>query len=616
MPISYPRLRFFVLLSALCVVAGSLGLRRQSAAASVGDEATTLRSTDEGKIASRVLAETEDGGTSKVVILLADQADVSAAYEIEDSDERGWYVYNTLTAHAKRTQAGLKSTLKRQGRTYRSYWAANMLIADADRNLVMQLAERPDVAKIDSNAPTRWIEDPEVANKDIDIFRSYAPEAVEWGVSNVNAPQVWAQGFNGQGMVIGGLDTGIRWTHNAIKNKYRGWDGTTADHNYNWHDAIHSGGGVCGANATLPCDDNGHGTHTVGTVVGDDGAGNQIGVAPGAKWIGCRNMDVGDGTPATYTECFQFMIAPTNSAGANPNPALRPHVLNNSWGCPPVEGCTTRAELETIVNNTQAAGIFVAVSAGNNGPNCSTVNAPPAIYEASFSVGAYSISNALASFSSRGPSTFYTPNLLKPNISAPGVNVRSALATSDTSYGGLSGTSMAGPHVAGVVAVLWSARPELVRNVAATKSLLQNTANPVVTLGAVQTCGGTASSQIPNNSFGFGRVDVFAAVNGMVTPTPTATATPIGTPTPVPGVTIDGVVVNAAGTAVRNAVVTIITETGSKRSVLTTSFGFYSFSDVEAGKAYTLVVRSSRYRFAARQEQVEQSVRINFIGLE
>ena len=91
--------------------------------------------------------------------------------------------------------------------------------------------------------------------------------------------------------MVGNGDTGMRWTHNALKPHYRGWNGSTADHNYNWHDAIHSGGGDCGPNHQEPCDDGGHGTHTTGVAIGDDGAGNQIGVAPGAKWIGCRNMD-------------------------------------------------------------------------------------------------------------------------------------------------------------------------------------------------------------------------------------------------------------------------------------------------------------------------------------
>jgi subtilisin family serine protease len=274
------------------------------------------------KVAPDVLADTADGATTTVVVLLADQADVSAAYDMKDQDARGWFVYDTLTQHAERTQAGLRSFLESQGAGYQSFWAANMLVAKADRKLIELLAARADVARIDSNRPARWVEDPIVA-----AFRDApdSPEAVEWGVQNVNAPAVWAMGFNGQGIVIAGQDTGIRWTHQAIKNHYRGWNGISANHNYNWHDSIHSGGGSCGANTQVPCDDSGHGTHTIGTTSGDDGAGNQVGVAPGATWMGCRNMDQGNGTPATYTECFQFMIAPTDLSGQNPNPALRPH---------------------------------------------------------------------------------------------------------------------------------------------------------------------------------------------------------------------------------------------------------------------------------------------------
>ena len=240
-----------------------------------------------------MLADTADGKSASVVILLADQADVSAAYEMKDQDARGWFVYNTLTQHAARTQADLQAFLTAQGVSYQSFWAANMIVATADRSLVESLAARADVARIDSNRPARWIEDPEVANFEVTPSSPHDPNAAEWGVQNVNAPAVWALGFTGQGMVVGDQDTGMRWTHNALKPKYRGWNGVTADHNFNWHDAIHSGGGTCGANTVAPCDDHGHGTHTAGTTVGDDGAGNQVGVAPGAKWIGCRNMNVG-----------------------------------------------------------------------------------------------------------------------------------------------------------------------------------------------------------------------------------------------------------------------------------------------------------------------------------
>jgi serine protease AprX len=531
------------------------------------------------KISPQVLSDTADGKSTSVIILLADQADVSAAYDMKDQDARGWFVYNTLTQHAARSQVGLQQYLKSKGIDYQSFWVANMLVATADHSVVEQLAERSDVASVDSNRPARWIEDPTITNFGLAPNKANAPEAAEWGVLNVNAPAVWALGFTGQGMVVANEDTGMRWSHNALKPKYRGWNGTTADHNFNWHDSIHSGGGSCGPNAVEPCDDSGHGTHTTGTTVGDDGAGNQIGVAPGAKWIGCRNMDQGNGTPATYTECFQFFIAPTDLAGNNANPALRPHVINNSWGCPASEGCVTRAELETIVNNTEAAGIFVEVSAGNSGPGCSTVADAPAIYSASFSTGAIDISNVLASFSSRGPSTFYTPNLLKPNISAPGVNVRSSTRTSDTSYGNLSGTSMAGPHVAGVVALLWSARPQLVRNIDLTKTILQNTANPAVTV-TPETCGGTPSTQIPNNSFGYGHIDALAAVNAVPTAAPVTISGQITTPDGQP---LGGVTVRMSGAALRKTI--------------TDSDGNYRFENVDTDNFYTVTPSRVNYNF-------------------
>ena len=534
------------------------------------------------KIAARVVADTADDQSASVVILLSDQADVSAAYAMTDQNARGWYVYNTLTEHAARTQVGLKDFLKSEGVSYQSFWAANIIVATADRSLVDKLAARADVAQINSNAPARWIEDPVVEKFGVSTPEVNAPSTAEWGVLNVNAPALWALGFTGQGIVIANEDTGMRWTHSALKPKYRGWDGATADHNFNWHDSIHSGGGSCGANATAPCDDQGHGTHTTGTTVGDDGIGNQVGVAPGAKWIGCRNMDQGNGTPATYTECFQFFIAPTDLAGNNANPALRPHVINNSWGCPVSEGCVTGGELETIVNNTEAAGIFVEVSAGNSGPNCSTVSTAPGMYNTSFSTGAIDINNALASFSSRGPSTFYTPNILKPNISAPGVNVRSTTRTSDTSYGNNSGTSMASPHVAGVVALLWSARPGLVRNIALTKQVLQNTANPAVDLIPTQTCGGTPSTQVPNNSFGYGRVDALNAYN-MSAPT-AATASISGQVTTSGGQPLGGVTIQMSG--------------GAVRKTISDSNGNYRFDEVATDKFYVVTPARLNYQFS------------------
>src|SRR5438309_2770546 len=227
---------------AFCLVGLLLTLLALSSTAGVSSGAS------DAKIAPQVLADTVGGENASVVILLTDQADVSAAYGMRDPDARGWFVYNTLTQHAARSQAGLRAFLEGHGVSYQSFWAANMIVTTVDRSLMELLAARADVARIDSNNPARWIEDPEIATSGLTPTNPAAPTAVEWGVANVNAPAVWAMGFTGQGMVIGDQDTGQRWTHDALQPKYRGWNGVGADHNFNCHDAIHSGGGSSGPN--------------------------------------------------------------------------------------------------------------------------------------------------------------------------------------------------------------------------------------------------------------------------------------------------------------------------------------------------------------------------------
>jgi subtilisin family serine protease len=334
-----------------------------------------------------------------------------------------------------------------------------------------------------------------------------AADAIEWNIAKVRAPEVWSAGFTGEGVVIGGQDTGYQWDHPALKRQYRGWDGTTASHDYNWHDAIHSNG-ACQADSPFPCDDHGHGTHTMGTMVGDDGAGNRIGTAPGARWIGCRNMNGGVGTPATYAECYQWFIAPTKRDGSAPDPAMAPDVINNSWGCPPSEGCTEPNVLLAVVQAVRAAGIMTVHSGGNGGPACGTVSDPAATYAESFSVGATDSSDAIAAFSSRGPVTVDGSGRRKPDVSAPGVSVRSSLRGS--TYATMSGTSMAGPHVAGAAALLLSAYPWLAGEVDTIENLLEQTATPRTTS---QACGGDTPASVPNHGYGWGRIDALAAYN-------------------------------------------------------------------------------------------------------
>lgn len=453
------------------------------------------------KVDPWVLQTLEGSTSTEFLIFLTQQADLSAVAALPTRTQKGAFVYAQLTQTAERTQTSLLTELKRLGVEHRSYWVANMIWVRGDFALVQRLAARADVAHIYANpsVPLRLPETPQSAVP-------AAPTGIEWNIAKVNAPDLWALGITGEGVVIGGQDTGYQWNHPALRDAYRGWNGVVANHNYSWHDAIHSGSSSCGADSTVPCDDYGHGTHTMGSMVGDDGGANQIGMAPGARWIGCRNMNVGNGTPATYSECFQWFIAPTDLNDQNPRPDLAPDVINNSWGCTVSEGCSNPTLLQTVVENTRAAGIFVVASAGNSGPDCGSVAEPPAIYTAAFTVGSTTSTDAISSFSSRGPVTVDGSNRLKPEISAPGSSVRSS--TPGNAYGVSSGTSMAGPHVAGLTALLISAFPALRGQHEALASLMTQSAVP---LTSTQTCGGVPGSQIPNNTFGWGRIDALAA---------------------------------------------------------------------------------------------------------
>ena len=458
-----------------------------------------------GTVASQVWEATSGGRATEFLVILAEQADLGAAADLPIRDARLHYVYDALREVALRSQAPLRAELDVAGVDYRPFYIVNMLSLKGDRALVTQLAARPEVARIAANPRIRQLL-PETQPDGVHLL---SPRVAEWGVARINAGDVWALDYTGQGIVVAGQDTGYDWDHPALINQYRGYNGVTATHDYNWHDAIHSGGGSCGANSPEPCDDYGHGTHTMGTIVGDDGGSNQIGVAPGARWIGCRNMDQGDGTPATYIECFEFFLAPYPIGGdpfTDGVPSLAPHVINNSWTCPSSEGCDWDT-LQMVVENVRAAGIVVVASAGNSGSACFTVRDPPAIYDAAFSVGATDSSDNIASFSSRGPVTVDGSGRLKPDVTAPGVGVRSSVPGGG--YGLKNGTSMAGPHIAGTVALLWSAAPRLIGDVDATEWIIAQTARPRTT---TQSCGSDGPGDVPNNVYGWGIVDALAAV--------------------------------------------------------------------------------------------------------
>lgn len=496
---------FSIILFCLAALAAILAIAPSRAVNPPHSDQTLIVS----KIAPWVIDHTAGGKQAEFLVVLADQADFSAAYSLTTKLEKGRYVRDVLWNKAQATQGPIIELLKQRGVEYRSFYIVNMLWVKGNFGLALDLATRPDVARIEGNPVIHNVENPLPVTRITN--QPDVPNTVEPGVNYVNAPAVWALGDTGQGAVVGAADTGQRWTHNALKPHYRGWNGVVGNHDYNWHDSIHppATGGSCGTDSPQPCDDNGHGTHTIGTAVGDDGNGNQIGVAPGAKWIGCRNMDQGNGTPARYTECMEFFLAPYPVGGTpqQGNPALAPDVTTNSWVCPSSEGCAA-GTLQQAVEGQLAAGINMVVGAGNDGSACSSVFYPPAIYEASYTVGALNTgTDTLASFSSRGPVTIDSSNRIKPNITTPGTSTRSSYSTSDNSYASLSGTSMATPHAAGVTALLISARPYLRQNPIAQRTIINNSAVHI----SSSLC--SSNGTWPNNLYGYGRANALAAYN-------------------------------------------------------------------------------------------------------
>jgi len=461
---------------------------------------------DDAKITPWLLNRLAGGGQDAFLVLFGapdeDESDPAAAHPpAATANERARAVYDRLRGRARAAQARVRGELTKAGIPFRTLYLVNGLAVRGDLALARRLALHAEVSRI--------VGDPVVHGVEADLATpwTFSPDAApEWGVTQIEAGKVWSlDGNHGEGIVVASADTGVEWTHPAIKGKYRGWNGAVASHDFNWFDAI--------ADLSAPIDDYGHGTHTTGTMVGDGGAGNQIGVAPGARWIACRNMNQGNGQPSTYIACNQFFLAPYPHGGdpeLDGDPSKAPDIVNNSWDCPPSEGCDPYV-LQSSFAALKAAGILAVASAGNSGPSCNTVSTPPAILEETFVAGATDSSNVLASFSSRGPVTINGSGRLRPDVAAPGVSVRSSIRGG--LYGLMSGTSMASPHAAGAAALLWSARPLLRGNIAVTRCLISRSARATVQLSATQVCGGTGAGDRPNNLFGYGLIDAYDAIH-------------------------------------------------------------------------------------------------------
>jgi len=352
-------------------------------------------------------------------------------------------------------------------------------VEGADHALIMALAARSEVSEI--------LEDGIVTLNDqvVDSGEFTSKQNMEWGVRTVRAPEAWAT-TAGANAIVGVIDTGARHTHTMINHGFVGGE-------HAWYNPYRN------TDAT-PNDLHGHGTHCTGTIAGNNG----IGVAPDAKWISCKGLnDNGSGTNANLIGCFQFMACPHHHSGptGGSDCTKAPHLVSNSWG----SGGGNTA-FNAAINTWHAADIWPVFAAGNSGSGCGTIGSPADSVSGTISVGATTESNGLASFSSRGP---VRQTEINPHISAPGQNVRSAGITSDTAYATMSGTSMACPHAAGVLALMQSHNPEL--RFASAKDRLEKTAHKNQ-IGSGQNCGQISDGVYPNHSFGHGRIDALDAL--------------------------------------------------------------------------------------------------------
>ncbi|MBP9121699.1 MAG: S8 family serine peptidase [Ignavibacteriaceae bacterium] len=452
----------------------------------------------------RALQNTSSDEYVKGIIFLRDQVDVmkldAELYKRKATpSERSEAVITALETKATSTQRNLIKFL--QARTgdrsvfnFTQYWIVNAIAVEAKKSVFEELQGSIELVAIDLDAPT-YLDAP------VAVRGSTEPEgkeSVEQGLKVINAHLLWQMGITGQGTLVMGEDTGVRHTHVAIAAR---WRGNFVPANQAWLDPA---GGT-----TTPSDCDGHGTHTVGTMVGRSATGDTVGVAPDAQWIAAKTICSGNST-SNHLAAFQWA---TNPDGNPATTTDMPISINNSWYDPEtVNQCA--GQYVQLFNAVEATGIAICFSAGNSGPNPSTITMPKNINTNEVNVFAMAAidgaafaggnNNPIASFSSRGPSSCGGTGalLIKPEVSAPGVNVRSAYGSGDNSYSSLDGTSMASPHVAGAIALLKQAFPSLTGH--QLKMALYETARDLGTAGE-------------DNNYGRGLIDVFAAYSLLAT---------------------------------------------------------------------------------------------------
>lgn len=427
-------------------------------------------------------------------VVMSEQADLSQASMMDDPVDKRNFVYQTSTKFAYESQMDITDFLNKYGIEYKQYYLVNAIEVKAGPIWKLLIEQREDVEQVLENPMLRPLpEEIPITTGEISTVNESLWNLEMIGVDRV---QEEFQVF-GKGIIIGQADSGVDGNHPALRDQFAG---SKENANYTWYDPWFE--------SSFPTDISGHGTHTLGIILGKN-----VGIAPDANWIGCVNLGRNLGNPGYYLACMQFLFAPFPEGGdpiQDGKPELGAHILNNSWGCPDIEGCDSLV-FEQAVSALRFAGIFVVSSAGNNGYyGCESITDPLAIYENVFSVGAIDQMGELAQFSSLGPVSVDNSGRTKPDLVAPGVDIFSTMP--NASYSILSGTSMAGPHVVGTVALMWSANPDLIGQIELTEEILHRTASEYS--GIYPEC--VDSTINPNNAVGFGMLNTYKAVEEVI----------------------------------------------------------------------------------------------------
>lgn len=485
-------------------------VQAKSTSTSYQEEAVSSKTT-KAKISSRLMKQFQQDDKVTFLIKMKEQTNtqkvakeaVSRAKKQKLTAAKTQYtkrsaVVSELRATSEETQQALltylqKEQKKKQVKEIHSYYIVNGLAVTGTKEVMEKVASFPEVDQVLPNE-TRQIHRPVDLKTSKQKKQMKAVDGVEWNISQVHAPEAWALGYDGTGTVVASIDTGVEWDHLALKEKYRGFDPAHPNdpsHEFNWYDAT--------TGSEAPYDDLEHGTHVTGTMVGSEPDGkNQIGVAPGAKWIAVKAFSEDGGSDADLLDAGEWILAPKDEDG-NPHPEKAPDVVNNSWG----GGPGLDDWYKDVVNAWRAADIFPEFSAGNTdlfNPGGEGSIANPANYQEAFATGATDQDNKLGSFSLQGPSPY---GVMKPDIAAPGVNIRSSIPGKGYEDG-WNGTSMAGPHVSAVVALLRQVQSDL--SVEEIEQILIDTAKPLTD---------QQFPESPNNGYGAGLVDAKEAITAL-----------------------------------------------------------------------------------------------------